>query len=157
MTNDDRTFITRAVEIAKQGIEKGYGPFGALITRKGRIIAEANNGVVLLKDPTAHAEILAIRKASEILSTHDLSDCVLYSSCEPCPMCLGAVYWSGIKKILYAADRRDAEDAGFSDKMIYDEIKLAPENRRLSFIRVADAGGEEVFRKWESFDDRIPY
>ncbi|HPJ58715.1 MAG TPA: nucleoside deaminase [Bacteroidales bacterium] len=157
LTRNDRTFIMKAVEIAKQGIEKGYGPFGALITRKGKIITEANNKVVLSSDPTAHAEILAIRKASEILETHDLSDCVLYCSCEPCPMCLGAVYWAGIKKIIYASGRKDAEMAGFSDSMIYDEIMLEPGNRSISFICVSDAGGQEVFAKWEEFDDRIPY
>ena len=99
------------------------------------LVAEASNKVVLSHDPTAHAEVLAIRKASSLLKTHDLSDCVLYTSCEPCPMCLGAIYWSGIKKVVYASDRNDAERSGFSDKLIYDEIILDPEKRKISFIQ----------------------
>lgn len=154
---DDRIFILRAVEIALQGIEHGYGPFGAVIARKGKVIAEANNEVVLSHDPTAHAEVLAIRKASEKLGTHDLSDCTIYSSCEPCPMCLGAVYWAGIQKVVYASDRKDAEKSGFSDSMIFEEILRDPSDRKISFVRVPDAGGEKVFRKWNDFENRIQY
>ena len=153
----DLKFIRRAVEIAANGIKEGGGPFGALVTKDQRIIAEANNRVVLSHDPTAHAEITAIRKASAILKTHDLSGCVLYSSCEPCPMCLGAIYWSGIKKVVYASDRFEAAAAGFIDSIIYDEIKMAPEARKINFINIPDAGGEEVFKQWKKYDDRIPY
>ncbi|MGI6322548.1 MAG: nucleoside deaminase [Bacteroidales bacterium] len=155
--NNDRRFINRAIEIAVEGIDKGNGPFGAVIAKNGRIISEAVNSVVHLNDPTAHAEILAIRKASEILSTYDLSDCTLYTSCEPCPMCLGAVYWSGIKKVVYSNDRTDAELAGFSDKMIYDELALEPGKRKISFIRLEDSAGEEIFRKWDEYEGKTPY
>jgi len=154
---DDRSLLLHAIDIAEKGIEKGHGPFGALIAKGGRIIAEANNKVVLSHDPTAHAEVLAIRKASSLLKTHDLSGCVLYTSCEPCPMCLGAIYWSGIKKVVYAADRHDAERSGFSDKLIYDEIGIDPGERKINFIRIPDAGGEKVFKKWDDFEKKIPY
>jgi len=112
---------------------------------------------VLTSDPTAHAEINVIRQAAEKLKTHDLSECTLYSSCEPCPMCLGAIYWAGIKKVVYASDRADAEEAGFSDKLIYEEILLDPENRKLTFLRMKDTGGEAVFRKWDELEDKIRY
>lgn len=149
--------LQRAIDIAGKGIRKGRGPFGAVVTKNGEIIAEANNMVVLSHDPTAHAEVLAIRKACEIMKSHHLSGCVIYASCEPCPMCLGAIYWSGIRKVVYASDRNDAASSGFSDSLIYDEIVLDPANRKISFIHMPDAGGEEVFKKWDEFEDRIPY
>jgi len=149
--------LRRAVEIAGTGIEKGGGPFGAVITLNGKIIAEAGNKVVLNNDPTAHAEVLAIRAAAEYLKSHDLSNCILYTSCEPCPMCLGAIYWSGIKKVVYGCDRIDAEKAGFSDKLIYDELNLDPAKRKISFVCVSDSGAKEVFEKWIATDGKIPY
>jgi tRNA(Arg) A34 adenosine deaminase TadA len=154
---DDRTLLQHAIKIAEEGIEKGCGPFGAVVTKDGKIIAEANNDDVLSHDPTAHAEVLAIRKASMAVKTHDLSDCVMYTSCEPCPMCLGAIYWSGIKKVVYASDRHDAERAGFSDRLIYDEIILDPEKRKISFIKIADAGSVRIFEKWEGYEDKVRY
>ncbi len=154
---DDITFLSRAVEIAAKGVGNGGGPFGAVITKNGMILSEAFNRVVLNNDPTAHAEILAIREAAGLAETVDLHDCTLYTSCEPCPMCLGAVYWSGIRKVVYASDRNDAEKAGFSDKMIYDEIRLDPADRKITFVRITDTGAEEVFRKWENLEDKIPY
>ena len=154
---NDKAFLQRALELATESIKNGGGPFGAVITKQGKVISEANNRVVLSHDPTAHAEVLAIRKASEILKTHDLSGCIVYSSCEPCPMCLGAIYWAGIKKIIYASDRLEAAKAGFSDNFIYDEIMLDPSERSISFIHHPDAGGEIVFRKWNDFDEKIPY
>jgi tRNA(Arg) A34 adenosine deaminase TadA len=157
MKNDDRSFLKRAVEIAGNGIKDGGGPFGAVITKDGRVIAEAINTVVLSHDPTAHAEIIAIRKASAVLKTHDLSGCVIYTSCEPCPMCLGAIYWSGIGKVVFAADRLDAATAGFNDSRIYDEIALEKEKRQVIFQHVPDAGGKEVFRQWEEYENKIPY
>jgi len=154
---NDSLFLRRAVEIAEKGILNGGGPFGAVIVKDDKIIAEANNRVVLNSDPTAHAEILAIRQAASVLQSHELDDCTLYSSCEPCPMCLGAIYWSGIKKVVYGCNRADAENAGFSDKMIYDEIMLDPSKRKILFVRMTDTGGEEVFRKWDEFEDKISY
>jgi tRNA(Arg) A34 adenosine deaminase TadA len=155
--DEDKEFLLRAVENAGKGIDNGGGPFGAVISMNGKLISEGHNRVVLDNDPTAHAEILAIRQAASYLKSYDLSECTLYSSCEPCPMCLGAIYWAGIKKVVYACDRSDAEKAGFSDKMIYDEILLDPESRKVKFLRLTDAGGEEVFRKWDQLETKIPY
>lgn len=157
MEQDDKYFMTRCVEAAVEGLEKGGGPFGAVITSDGEIVSEAFNRVVLNHDPTAHAEILAIRDASLKLGTHDLSNCILYTSCEPCPMCLGAVYWSGIRRVYYAYDRKDAEKAGFSDKMIYDEISLDPSERNISFVKMNGAEGVDIFKRWESLENKIPY
>jgi guanine deaminase len=154
---NDKKFLKRAIEIAAEGIKNGGGPFGAVISKQGRIIAESNNKVVLNNDPTAHAEILTIREASAVLKTHDLSSCVLYASCEPCPMCLGAIYWSGIKKVVYASDRRDASSAGFDDELIYEEILLDPSKRQVSFVQIKDNKAEAVFRKWEQYDGKTTY
>jgi tRNA(Arg) A34 adenosine deaminase TadA len=154
---NDKSLLLRAIEIAGDAVIKGGGPFGAVISRGNSIISESYNMVVLTKDPTAHAELLAIREAASVIGSHDLSDCTLYSSCEPCPMCLGAIYWAGIKKVVYACDRADAERAGFSDNLIYEEIMLDPANRKISFIRLNDTGCKEVFRKWDELDDKISY
>jgi tRNA(Arg) A34 adenosine deaminase TadA len=154
---NDRLFLLRAVQIAWNGILNGGGPFGAVIIRNGKIISEAFNRVILNNDPTAHAEILAIRQAASVMQSHELGDCTLYSSCEPCPMCLGAIYWAGIKKVVYASDRNDAEGAGFSDKLIYKEIMLNPSDRKISFLYLTDAGGKEVFRKWDELENKIFY
>ena len=153
----DKVLLHRAVEIADKGIAQGRGPFGAVITKDGKIISEAGNMVVITHDPTAHAEVLAIRKAAGILKTYNLSDCVIYTSCEPCPMCLGAIYWSGIKKVIYASDRYKAASSGFSDKEIYDELILEPENRKIVFVHFPDEDGDNVFRKWDEFEGKIPY
>jgi guanine deaminase len=155
--SNDKLLLERSLRLAIESIEEGGGPFGALITKDGNIISEANNRVVLSHDPTAHAEILAIRKASSALKTHDLSGCVIYSSCEPCPMCLGAIYWSGIRKVVYGYDRKEASKAGFSDDLIYKEISLAPAARKLIFKHIPNAGKEDVFSKWEKFEGKIPY
>jgi len=153
----DKDFLIRAIRLAEDGIKEGGGPFGAIIVLNGEIISEATNKVVHSNDPTAHAEILAIRQASKVLATHCLSNCVLYTSCEPCPMCLGAIYWSGIKTVFFAADRQDAEAAGFSDKYIYDEISLSHEKRHILFKRLSDVDGIEVFRIWDRFENKIRY
>jgi guanine deaminase len=155
--NDDRSLLRRALELAAKSIKEGGGPFGALITKDGKIISEGSNRVVLSHDPTAHAEIIAIRRASATIMSHDLSGCVIYTSCEPCPMCLGAIYWSGIQKVVYASDRKDASRAGFNDNLIYEEIGLDPADRKLIFKHIPDAGGEDIFRKWDEFESRIPY
>jgi tRNA(Arg) A34 adenosine deaminase TadA len=153
----DRSFLKKAIDIAVDGVEKGGGPFGAVITKDGQIVAEAFNRVVLLNDPTAHAEILAIRQASLFLKTHDLGNCIIYSSCEPCPMCLGAIYWAGIKKVVYSSDREDAAKAGFNDSFIYNEILIKPSERKILFLHISDNGSKELFRKWENFEEKIPY
>jgi guanine deaminase len=157
LMSDDKKILRRAIEIAADAIEKGGGPFGAVISKEGTVIAESNNKVVLNSDPTAHAEILAIREAAKVLKTHDLSSCVLYTSCEPCPMCFGAIYWSGIKKVVYASDRRDAALAGFHDELIYSEISLGPSKRKVTFLHMKDPEAKKVFRKWGQYDGKITY
>jgi tRNA(Arg) A34 adenosine deaminase TadA len=154
---NDKKFLLRAIKIASDGMVAGGGPFGAVIVKDNNIISESSNRVVLNNDPTAHAEILAIRTASSALQTYNMEGCTLYTSCEPCPMCLGAIYWSGIKKVVYACDRTDAEGAGFSDKLIYDEIALDPSSRSVKFIKMSDSEGAEVFRKWIDMEGKIPY
>ncbi len=154
---EDRIFIERAVEIASEGISSGSGPFGAVITKDGRIIAESSNNVVRMHDPTAHAELLAIREASGKLATHDLSGCVLFTSCEPCPMCLGAIYWAGIKRVVFASDRDDAANAGFNDKYIYKEMMLPLSERSIEFRRMDVPSSNDVFSRWKEFDDKVRY
>jgi guanine deaminase len=157
MKNDDQSFLKRAVEIAGNGIKEGAGPFGAVVVKDGKIIAEAINRVVLSHDPTAHAEVIAIRKASAVLKKHNLTGCIIYASCEPCPMCLGAVYWAGIKRVVYASDRHDAAASGFNDSMIYDELVLNPGKRKITFLHLPDAGGEKVFKQWDEYENKTPY
>lgn len=157
ITERDREFIVKAIDLAMEGVHKGGGPFGAVITRNGKIIAEAYNEVVYSNDPTAHAEILAIRRASESTGSHILDDCILYTSCEPCPMCLGAIYWSGIKSVFFASVRKDASEAGFGDDFFYNEMMLDPEKRKISFCRVEEIDGSKVFRLWRDYDGRISY
>lgn len=155
--SNDRKFLREAVEIAISGIKKGGGPFGAVIVKDNEIIAASNNRVVLSGDPTAHAEVLVIREAAKNLKTYDLGGCVLYSTCEPCPMCLGAIYWSGIGRVVYATDRNDAASAGFSDNLIYNEIPLDPSERKVIFEHIDDRGAKDVFRLWEKYEDKIRY
>lgn len=155
--NEDAQLVSRAVEIAEEGLKHGGGPFGAIIKRGDTIISESYNKVVVSGDPTAHAEILAIRQASEIVGSHDLSDCVMYSSCEPCPMCMGAIYWAGIKTVFYGSGREDAASAGFNDDYIYKELELDPEKRELFFYRVKEIDSNRVFRAWEKLENRKTY
>lgn len=157
MMDKERSLLLRAIRLAVDGIGKGGGPFGAVIARDGKVLSEAINRVVLNSDPTAHAEVSAIREAAAVLKSHDLKGCTIYCSCEPCPMCLGAIYWAGISRVVYSCDRKDAAGAGFSDKDIYDEIMLKTEERKIRFVRLDSTGGEEVFRRWESYDEKIPY
>jgi guanine deaminase len=154
---EDKLFLGRAVGLASESIAKGGGPFGAVIVKNKMIISEAHNTVFLSNDPTAHAEVSAIRKAAEALGSFDLTGCSLYTSCEPCPMCLGAIYWAGIRKVVYASDRKDAEEAGFSDNLIYEEISRSPSERTIEFKRMEDSGSREVFRRWIALENKNPY
>ncbi|MDX9928746.1 MAG: nucleoside deaminase [Bacteroidales bacterium] len=157
ITHADRKFLAKAVEIAEQNILTGGGPFGALVVRDDIIIASAGNRVTRENDPTAHAEVTVIRMAAHSLGTHSLEGCVLYASCEPCPMCLGAIYWAGISRVVYSATRIDAAAAGFNDDLIYNEITLSPAERKIRFTHIPSAKGRRVFRIWGENPDRIPY
>jgi len=150
-------FMRRAVELSRQSMEQGGGPFGAVIVKNGKIVGEGANGVTLNCDPTAHAEVTAIRQAAQNLEEFDLNGCEIYTSCEPCPMCLGAIYWARLDKIYYSNDRQDAKEAGFDDSLIYDEIALTPEERSIGMEKVADPHAREIFRQWTQKADKTEY
>ena len=149
--------MRRAIARSVESVKKGGGPFGAVIAKDGVVIAEAANRVTIDHDPTAHAEVSAIRRASAALGTFDLSGCEIYTSCEPCPMCLGAIYWAHLDKIYYANDRKDAAEIGFDDDFIYQEIALKPEDRKKpSEIVLADEA-KEAFVDWKEKSDKTEY
>lgn len=151
--------IFRAIDLAQIGFEYG-GPFGAVVTRERQIIGEGFNVVVAHRDPTAHAEVMAIRAACRALKTHDLTGCELHTSCEPCPMCLGAIYWARIGKVYYAATRDDAAAAGFDDDDIYIELARPVDERRIQFIQALEAtrvAARAVLEAWKTKPDRRHY
>lgn len=150
--------MNEAIAASKWGMENDQGgPFGAAIYRNGSLVASACNTVTSTNDPTAHAEVNAIRKACEKLGTYDLSDCVLYTSCEPCPMCLGAIYWSRFEKVYFANLRQDAAFIGFDDEFIYDELKLPMSKRSIPFEHVSSIEAFEVFENWLEKEDKKEY
>ena len=157
MSDNDFLFMRRAIELSRESVEKGGGPFGAVITRNGEIIAESHNQVTLLNDPTAHAEINAIRAAARKLGTFDLSGCEIYASCEPCPMCLGAIYWARLDKIHFAGSRSDAEEVGFDDSFIYEEISRPFLQRSIKSCQLLREEALEAFNAWELCENRIEY
>lgn len=154
---DKRELMKRAIELSIGSVNGGGGPFGAVIVREGEIIAEASNSVTIDNDPTAHAEVNAIRRAARKLGSFDLSGCEIYTSCEPCPMCLGAIYWSHIEKIYYANTRKDAAEIGFDDDFIYQEIALPLEKRRKPIEEFMRSEALEAFELWKAKDDRTEY
>ena len=156
MTKDE-IYLRQAVEIAKQNIEKGGGPFGAIIVKDNEIVAQCGNSVTNDNDPTAHAEVNCIRSACKKLNTFDLSGCVIYSSCEPCPMCLSAIYWARLDRLVYAATRQDAAGAGFDDEFIYKEIPLANSQRSLECNHFSLEEGCDPFEIWNSKNDKTEY
>ena len=149
--------MRKAIELSINSVRNGGGPFGAVIAREGEIIAEGSNGVTIYNDPTAHAEVTAIRKACEKLGTFELKGCEIYTSCEPCPMCLGAIYWAHLDKIYYANDRKDAADIGFDDDFIYQEIEVKPQYRKKPSEILMREKGLEAFRIWNKKTDKIEY
>lgn len=154
----DEKFMSAAIGLALENAAGcGGGPFGAVIVKDGEIVASASNSVTVDNDPTAHAEVNAIRQACRRLGTFSLDGCVLYTSCEPCPMCLSAAYWARIGKIYYAAGRKDAADAGFDDAFIYEEIPLGPSERSIRSVRIMAAEGERPFRLWASNGNKTVY
>ena len=149
--------MQRAIQLAADNVLHGGGPFGAVIAREGEIVAEGVNRVTASCDPTAHAEVQAIRAAGAALGTYDLSGCSIYASCEPCPMCLGAIYWARLSHLYFAAGQRDAAVAGFDDAAIYREFALAPSLRRLPSQVLLPAEGLRPFRLWAAQADKTPY
>lgn len=155
--NLQHDYMQKAIELAKRSVEKGGGPFGAVIVKDGTIVAQGHNCVTLDNDPTAHAEVSTIRKACKTLNTFDLSGCEIYTSCEPCPMCLSAIYWARIDKIYYGCTKEDAKDIGFDDSFIYDQIDLKPEKRSIPSVHLMRDEALAAFRLWDENDNRIEY
>ncbi len=159
LTKEDENFLRAAIRLAEEGMNNNVGgPFGAVIVKDGKIIGKGSNNVTSSNDPTAHAEITAIRAACEHLNDFQLDGCTLYTSCEPCPMCLGAIYWARPSRVVYAATAEDADKiAGFDDSFIYDEINLAPKDRSIPAINALREEGQEVFQAWQAKTDKIEY
>ncbi len=157
MDNKRLKFLAKAIELSRQNIDKGGGPFGAVIVKDGQIVSARANSVFQDKDPTAHAEMIAIRDAARELETFDLSGCEMYASCEPCPMCMGAIYWANIDAVYYANTRFDAQNAGFEDKAIYDELNLKNENKSIKVEHVVMRDAFSVFESWEKVREKYGY
>jgi guanine deaminase len=151
-------FMQRAIRLSVENVTThAGGPFGAVIVRNGEVIAESANKVTATNDPTAHAEISAIRLATEKLGTFDLQGCEIYTSCEPCPMCLGAIYWARIGKIYFANTKKDAAEIGFDDKFIYEELEKPSEQRSLPAEQFMRDEAQEAFQLWQESEKRIDY
>ena len=154
---EKRDLMRRAIALSEVSVKNGGGPFGAVIARNGEIIAEASNKVTIDCDPTAHAEVSAIRLASKRLDTFDLSGCEIYTSCEPCPMCLGAIYWAHLDRIYYANNRSDAAAIGFDDDFIYKELEVKLEDRSTPIINMMREEAMRAFSMWQEKDDKTEY
>ena len=155
MTNDQ--LMREAIRLSRENVANGGGPFGAVIARDGEIIATGVNRVTAENDPTAHAEVSAIRRAAQVLGTFNLSGCEIFTSCEPCPMCLGAIYWARLDRMYYANDKKDAAEIGFDDSFIYDEFALAPSARSLPSERMLPDEAIRAFELWRDQEDKTPY
>jgi len=158
MDNLKKSFMQAAIDLAAENIKSGKGgPFGAVIVKDNKIIAKGANQVTSTNDPTAHAEVVAIRNACKELGTFQLDDCEIYTSCEPCPMCLGAIYWARPKKIYFAGSREDAAHANFDDSFIYNEIPLPVDKRKIPTEQMMQSEVVAIFKKWLDKDDKIEY
>ena len=154
---NDKKFMQRAIELSVENIKNGGGPFGAVIVKDGKIISEGTNRVTADNDPTAHAEISAIRQAAKKLNIFNLSGCEIYTSCEPCPMCLSAIYWAHLDKIYFGNTKTDAKNIGFDDSFIYDELKLNLTERKITMERLLPEEAILAFEDWENKEDKIEY
>jgi len=155
--SEKNLFMMRAIELSVESAKSKGGPFGSVIVKDNKIIAEGSNQVTINNDPTAHGEIVAIRSACQKLNTFNLSGCDLYSSCEPCPMCLSAIYWSRIENVFYANTRIDAKRIDFDDSFIYSEINKDLENRKIKMHQMHRDEALEAFKIWENKEDKIKY
>lgn len=157
ITDDDIRFMNMAAELAENNIDNGGGPFGAVIVRDGVVIATGVNRVTANNDPTAHAEVNAIRNACSKENTFNLSGCVVYTSCEPCPMCLSALYWAGVSRIYYGNTQDDADAINFSDRFIYQELDKPKSERMIPCIKMDNSRTIKAFEMWTKKDDKIEY
>jgi tRNA(Arg) A34 adenosine deaminase TadA len=151
-------YLKDAIRLANENItNRGGGPFGAIIVKDGRVVARAVNTVTTGNDPTAHAEVNAIREACRQLQTFDLSGCEIYASCEPCPMCLSAIYWARIDRVYYAGNRFDAQAAGFDDSFIYEELKKPLEERKVPITQALEEEGKKPLQRWADTENKVHY
>ena len=150
-------YMQRAIELSIESVNNGGGPFGSIIVMNNRIVAEGSNKVTSTNDPTAHGEIVAIRHACKNLNNFNLSGCELYSTCEPCPMCLSAIYWSRIDKIYYANTREDARKINFDDSLIYSELKKNINERKIPMIQMMRSEALKAFDLWDKKEDKVKY
>ena len=157
ITEQDKQFMREAIRLANESVERGGGPCGAIIVKDGEIIAGTSNSVTIDNDPTAHAEVNTIREACRKLRTFDLSGCTIYTSCEPCPMCLGAIYWARIGKIFYGNTRKDARDIDFADDFIYEELERPMEKRTVPIVPLLRDEALKTFRLWSEKADKTEY
>lgn len=157
ITEQDKQMMREAIRLSAESVKNGGGPFGAVIAKDGKIIAGTSNSVTLLNDPTAHAEVMCIREACRKLGTFDLSGYKIYSSCEPCPMCLGAIYWAHLDCIFYANNRKDAADIDFDDDFIYRELEKPMNQRSTPIIPLLRDEALLVFRMWDEKEDKTEY
>lgn len=156
-SQEDARFMEMAIQLSEENIDNGGGPFGAVIVRDGEIVATGANRVVPNNDPTAHAEVTAIRNACSKLGTFNLAGCTVYSSCEPCPMCLSALYWAGVDRICYGNTKDDAKAIDFDDSFIYDQLELAYKDRSIRCEHFMRDRALAAFRKWDEKNDKTPY
>ncbi len=157
-TKMQEEFMQEAIKLARENISLGHGgPFGAVVVKDGKIIGKGANQVTFTNDPTAHAEVVAIRDACKNLNSFQLDDCEIYTSCEPCPMCLGAIYWARPVKIFYAATREMAAEAGFDDSYIYQQMPLNPLVRDIPTMNLLPVHAKTVFDEWVRLENKIPY
>jgi len=158
MREVQKSFMKMAIELSLSGMESGKGgPFGCVIVKDGKVIGLGSNAVLENNDPTAHAEIVAIRDACKNLGDFQLEGCEIYTSCEPCPMCLGAIYWARPDKVFYANTKKDALEAGFDDHFIYQELELPLESRRIPFVQMMQEEAIQVFKKWTLKENKTLY
>lgn len=153
----NENFMRRAIDLSIENVKNGGGPFGAVVVKDGAIVGEGSNRVTTSNDPTSHAEINAIRNASQQLNAFDLTGCEIYTSCEPCPMCLGAIYWARLDKMYYGNTKQDAKAIGFDDSFIYEELELSPENRRLKSQQAMHDEALKAFHDWEAEENKTEY
>lgn len=151
-------FLQQAIDLALENVKTGQGgPYGAIIVKDNQLIAASVNKVTCIMDPTAHAEIMAIRLACKKLNDFQLRNCILYTSCEPCPMCLGAIYWARLEKVYFACNRHDAAAADFDDKLIYEEICVQPSERSIPMVHLNLPSARRPFEAWAEISNKIPY
>jgi guanine deaminase len=157
MSEEQKVFMRETIRLAMENVKNGGGPFGAVVVKDGVIIGKGANSVTIDNDPSAHAEVNAIRDACKNLNSFQLSGCEIYTSCEPCPMCLGAIYWARPEKIFFGSSKKDAADAGFDDSFIYEEIDLPHELRKIKAVQLLQNEADEIFQLWRSTEDKIEY